>query len=193
MEESKLILEFYLDDGEVGAGDLTTMAKIVEDFTWAVAVHESNELLHDLDYPQANRFEALHNFKNLGVTPAKIEKLKHDSIFISVIISSPIVLWGLRKFVAKPLEDAWETSKLRGKVVDFVRNKMFMGAQSVIEEKAADKAQYRHLKISEVKIDESINRGGKRIRINVKRAEIDLLEATDTEAIDGLIKKMGGF
>lgn len=194
-ESRSLTLEFRVEsDEELTSGEFLSLFSCIDNFGRAVTESETVGFLETLGLPNEYRLQILNTIMEIGreiPTPTEIRSIDRGSWSVVAVLAGPAILWVTQKFIGLPILKGWDESSAREQLKTFFRERVFGGAQRVIEYRAAQRPTFGNLKVAEVtEIRSSPDRP--HILIRLKRTEIIEVRVSDKQLIEDFLKRLRG-
>lgn len=181
--------------GELSPTDFLGLFECVDSFSRHVVEHEALQLFDELDLPSEWRLATLQDIRRVGrrvSAPGEIARVHRGSWEIETILQGAALLWFVRSYLNPVVQDAWNDSRLRQVIVEFLRNRIFGGAKRALEQKAVQSPRYRTLEVSRVDEPEPGTAEEAGIRITLERREVLEARLSDHELVNDFLQRIRG-
>jgi len=193
-EDRSLHLRFVLDtDEDLAPDDFIGLFECADAFARHVVEQAALELFIDLNLPEQWRLGTLQHIHQLGrrvPVPAQVVRVERGSWSIETLLQGAAVLWFLKNYVHPVVRDAWDDSRLRQAIVEFLRDKVFLGARRNLEQKAVEAPRFRRLQVQTVSEPEPASRQESQIEVRLVRREIVEARFADRELLDEFVRRL---
>ena len=192
-EARQLYLRLIIKEADLSVDDFIGLFECAEIVSRHIAEQEALNLFEFLKIPSSWRIETLQRIRQLGrriPSPAEVKTVERGSWSIEVIIASPVLLFILKNYLHPIVKEAWDDSRLREKIINFIRDEIFLGSKRQIEEQAIKKPRYRNLKITRVGDLEKTPDNDFEIEISFEKQEILEARASARELIKEFVARL---
>jgi hypothetical protein len=194
--DRRLELTFVIEsESDLSPTDFLGVFECADNFVRHLVEHEALELFEDLNLPSEWRLTTLQQVRRLGrraPAPGQIARVERGSWEITTVIPGFAVLWFVKHYLHPVVQEAWNDSRLRQAVVEFLRRKIFLGAKRSLEQKAVEVPRYKGLEVAS--IDEVPQPSGAydvKLRIRLDRREVIDVSSSDQELIEEFLRRIG--
>ena len=122
--------------------------------------------------------------------PAQIARVERGSWEITAILQGAAVLWFVKNYVHPVVQEAWNDSRLRQIIVEFLRERIFLGAKRTLEQKAVETPRYRGLEVASIEEPQTPTATEAGLRIKLETREVIEATASDQELIDEFLRRI---
>ena len=192
-ESKSLHLEFTVDSQNLHPNEFIGLFECIDIFTRTIIEHEAYLLLAEAGFSDEWRLSTLQRIHKLGrrvPVPAEILNVQKGSWKVEKLLQGAAVIFFLRNYVHPVVQDAWNDSRLREIIVNFIRNKIFLGAKKHLEAKAIEQPVYKGLRVSEIAGPEKAIQDESEIKIRMEKTTIVETRISDKELIEDFIQKL---
>jgi hypothetical protein len=195
MDDNKsLCIRLRVPDGDLSPTEFVSLFECADRTARAIVEQEAAELLEELRFPQDYRLQTLQTIHRLSrkvPTPAEVTNVERGSWQIDVIIRSAFVLFMLKEYVHPTVRAAFDDSRAKQVVVEFLRDRVFGGAKRKVEETAVANPRYGNLDV--VSVNElPASPSQPSLQIELHRRELYVVKSSDQELIHDFIERLGG-
>ncbi len=183
------------DNNDLTTNDFVALFECADDIIWNIMEQEMLNFLDYIKLPSDNRIETIsqvHRLARKTFSPAEVEYIKKGSWNIGVVILGSILLFVLKKYLHPTVLEAWNESCLREKIIEFLREKVFMGAKRSVEQSAVIKRRYRSLTIAKVGDLSNPTSEEYEIEIQLTKSMIVDYKKSEKELLEEFVKKLKG-
>lgn len=193
-EDRSLHLRFILQvEEDLTPEDFIGLFECAETFARHVVEREALQLFSDLDLPEEWTLGTLQRIHRLGrrvPVPARVVRVERGSWNVELLLPGAAVLWLLKNYVDPVIREAWDDSRVRHLIVEFLRDRVFLAARRSLEEKAVVAPRHRQLEVQAVSEPQQASREESHIEIRLVRREIMEARLTDQELLDDFIRRL---
>lgn len=180
---------------ELSPTDFIGLFECVDTFVRHLIEHEALQLFEELNLPSEWRLTTLHDLRRIRrkiPAPAEITRIQRGSWEIVAILPGAAVLWFLKSYVHPVVQEAWNDSRLRQTIIEFLRERIFRGAKRSLEQKAVEKPRFRSLEVASVDEPDAATGTEAGLHIRLERREVIQATSTDAELIDDFLRRIRG-
>lgn len=193
-DDRSLYLRFVLNAPEdLGPDDFLGLFECADTFARHVVELEALQLFTELRLPEEWRLGTLQRIHHLGrraPVPARVVSVERGSWVVETLLGGAAVLWFLKNYVHPVVQDAWDDSRMRQTILEFLRNKIFLGARRGLEQKAVEIPRFRRLHIQTVSEPEGASREESHVVVRLERHEVIEVQLADRELLDDFVRRL---
>jgi len=194
LEESRsLRLRLTVPDQTLSPGEFLSLFDCAETVSRALIEHEALALLEFLDFPADSRLQTMQTIHRLGrrvPTPAEVVSVEHACWTANVLIGGPVVLFILMNYVHPTVKDAFDDSRLKQLIVEFLRDRVFLGAKRTVEQAAVARPTYGNLGVRAV-AELRAAPSEPELEVTLERREIIAVRSSDRELVEEFAERIG--
>jgi len=191
----RLEMTFVVEsEGDLSPTDFIGLFECADTFVRHIVEREALQLFEELNLPSEWRLSTLQEVRRLGrrvPAPAQITRVERGSWEITTVIQGAAVLWFVKNYLHPVVQEAWNDSRLRQVIVDFLRDRIFLGAKRSLEQKAVEAPRYRGLKVASIEEPQAPTPREAGLRIKLERREVIEATSSDQELIDEFLRRVG--
>lgn len=188
-----LNLLFHIDSTtELVLNDFIGLFECAEAFSRYILEQEAFNLSSDLGIPDDIKISTLYRIHKIGKKlpiPIEVIRIEKGSWYIEILVPGAVVLWILKKYIHPAVQEAWNESHLRDIIVNFLREKVFLGSKRNLEQKAVEQPSFKGLQIKSINEIE-VNLQKTEIKVDLGKKKVLEVELTERELIEDFIRKL---
>lgn len=174
----------------LSAAEFVDLFKCADDFIRHIAEQQALNFLEAIGLPPQTRIGTMRRLHRLGrraPLPAEVERVERGSWIAVVLLTGPARLYFLKSYVDPMVQDAWNESQLRERIVHFLRDHVFGGAHQQAEQKAIRSPRYGNLEVTEV-TGRGGHAGDEIVEIHLRRRHVLEVHSSEQQLIDEFIE-----
>ena len=184
-----LELRFVLDsDASESPSTFVALFEYAEDFVRYFAEEEALSLFEELELPadwQRDSIDTLRHLSRTAAAPAEVLAVNRRSPWtVALLIASPTLLFFLRQCIHPVVKQAWNDSRLRELLREFLRDRVFMGAKRKAQKRVVTGPRRRGLKAKSVSELRESTPERTVLEIRLERTEILEAKISDAQVIE---------
>lgn len=190
----RLELTFVVEsDADLSPTDFIGLFECADTFVRHVVEHEALQLFDELNLPSEWRLSTLQEMRRLGrrlPAPAQITRVERGSWDVTAVLQGAAVFWFMKTYVHPVVQEAWNDSRLRQVIVEFLRDRIFLGAKRTLEQKAVQAPRYRGLEVASIEEPQTPSSAQAGLRIKLDKREVIEATSSDLELIDEFLRRI---
>jgi hypothetical protein len=188
----RLVIRLVVDGAELSPSDFIGLFECAEGVSRFITEQEAGNLFAYLNVPSDIALENLRRFHRLSSRQpslAEVGNIEKGSWLVEV------VLWGSAVFILKQylhpaIKQGWEESRLRQLIMEFVRDKIFLGTKRDIETHVTRKPRYQNLLVTRVGELKEVSEEQVQIEIHLTKQFVLEPRPSDKRLIEEFIEKL---
>jgi len=180
---------------KTSTSDLLGLVQCVDEFTRALVEGEALDLLTELELPQTLRLETLRRLSQGArptPTPGELVRVERGSWNVEVLLPTAALVFILKQYIHPTVQQAWNESRLRERLVEFMREKAFGGARRKLEEKAIQAPRHGTVEVVAVEERASPSQSETVLEVRLEQRNIMAVRSSDPQLIDEFLRKLRG-
>lgn len=195
MVQRVLRVEFQLDDAvPTSSTDFANFATYGDSFVKVYVEAELLSVADELGFPAAWKVQLVEEGRRLAPglpTPSEVQDVRHQSPWVIVLaIPAALLMPFIYKCLNPVIREAWNDSDLKEKFFIFMRDRVFRGAKTKIENQAALMPRKKNLRVRDVQEIEG-DRDRPTIRVKLERTTVIEVEISDDHLLQEFRDRLG--